>query len=64
MKYTGDFTKKISNHLNVDYDKLRPLINLFVATVTNCAVWEQWEQFEEQVKYLATKILDLKKCEE
>lgn len=59
-KLYHDFTIKISNHLNVDYDKLRPLINLFVATVTNCAVWEQWEQFEEQVKYLTTKILDLK----
>lgn len=59
-----EFTKKISNHLNVEYDKLRPLINLFVATVTDCAVWEQWEQFEGQVKYLANEILDLKKCKE
>lgn len=59
-RFYHDFTTKVSNHLNVDYDKLRPLINLFVATVTDCAVWEQWEQFEEQVKYLTTKILGLK----
>lgn len=55
-----DFTMKLASHLDVDYEKLRPIINLFVATITDCAVWEQWEQFENQVNYLMDLILNIK----
>lgn len=39
-KLYNSFTEKLADYLNVDYNQIRPVINLFVATVNDCAVWE------------------------
>ena len=55
-----DFTIKLAETLGVEYAQLRPIVNLFIATINDCAIWEQWDKFENQVNYLAGLISNLK----
>lgn len=54
-----DYTKLLSNKLNLEFDKLYPFISLFISTIVEGIMWDNKERVEVQIRCIINSILSL-----
>ena len=55
--YYDKCANEISSIVNVPYDKIRKLIDLFVSSVIDCVVWDDWEKLSEEIDLILKLML-------
>lgn len=46
------FAKKLSEKLDADYTTIRHLVDLFVAAIVDCVIWNEWDKLTQGIDFI------------
>lgn len=47
-----EYTEILSKKLNINFDELYPFVKLFISVLIDCIIWDSWDEFELETKYM------------
>lgn len=50
------YAKKLSKHLNMPYEKIRQLVNLFISSIVDCVTWREWDKLSSEINFILSII--------
>ena len=53
-----NYAMKLSEHLNVPFEKIRILVDLVVSAVIDAVIWKEWNKFSKELKYIFKDLID------
>ena len=52
-----DYAKKLSEQLNMPFDKMRLLVDLVVSVVIDAVIWKEWNKFSKELRYIFNSMM-------
>ena len=52
-----DYAKKLSEQLNMPFDKMRLLVDLVVSIVIDAVIWKEWNKFSKELRYIFNSMM-------
>ena len=52
-----DYALKLSEQLNVSYDRVRLMVDLVVSTIIDAVIWNNWDKLSCELNYIFRQLL-------
>ena len=53
-----NYAKKLSDHLDIPFEKIRLLVDLVVSIVIDAVIWQEWNKFSAELKYVFKDLMN------
>ena len=53
-----DYAQKLSEHLNMPYEKVRLLVDLVVSIVIDAVIWKEWDKFTAELRFIFKDLMN------
>lgn len=44
-----EYAQRLAKQMNIPYNKVRPLVDLFISSIIDCVIWNEWEKLSREI---------------
>ena len=53
-----EYAKKLAEQLDIPYQKVRPLVDLFISSIIDCVLWDEWDKLSREIDCILGELTD------